>query len=266
MSAITLTPVDPTTAAVVVNSEILYHVFTINGVTRVFYGKGGKSPYQIDVQETASAIAALCPNLIEVTTVIGAEYLFIGSGGTGPGKGIMFIEADGSGSKITFRYVEESTPILIYSSDSPATLAGRINASSPSSPAQLLSKTVDISAAQAATIWTTPVELIEAPAPGYAIVITSVAWEYNFVSTSYDAVIWYIGPQSSYISGFAPYQVPDSLISAVSSTFCQIPLANTIPLQTIFDGERIILFAGGANPTQGDGNFRIHLVYQIVAV
>ena len=128
MAAITLTPVDSSTAAVVVNSEIIYHVFTINGVTRVFYGKGGKSPYQVDVQESAASIAAASPNLIEVTTANGAEYLFIGSGGTGPGKGIMFIEADGSGSKITFRYVEESNPILVYSSDSPSVLAGRINA------------------------------------------------------------------------------------------------------------------------------------------
>jgi hypothetical protein len=129
MAAITLTPVDITTAPVVVNSEILYHVFTINGVTRVFYGKGGKSPYQIDVQESAAAIAAASPNLVEVTTVNGTEYLFIGSGGAGPGLGIMFIEDDGSGgSKITFRYTEESGNTMFYSSDSPSTITSRINA------------------------------------------------------------------------------------------------------------------------------------------
>jgi hypothetical protein len=135
MAAITLTPVDISTAPVVVNAEILYHVFTINGVTRVFYGKGGKIPYQIDVQESAAAIAALCPNLVEVTTVNGTEYLFIGSGGAGPGLGIMFIEDDGSGgSKITFRYTEESGNTMFYSSDSPSVIAGRINAQANPTP------------------------------------------------------------------------------------------------------------------------------------
>ena len=171
MSAITLTPVDPTTAAVVVNSDILYHVFTINGVTRVFFSKGGKSPYQIDVQETASAIAALCPNLVEVTTVNGAEYLFIGSGGAGPGLGIMFIEADGSGSKITFRYTEESGNTLFYSLDSPSVIAGRIN--SPIG-GQILTKQLTLTEAQILTLDSTPVELIESPGPNKIIVIDNI--------------------------------------------------------------------------------------------
>lgn len=128
MAAITLTPVDSTTLPIVVNTDIIYHVFTINGVTRVFFSKGGKSPYQVDVQESAASIAAASPNLVEVTTVNGAEYIFIGSGAAGPGLGIMFIEADGSGSKITFKYNEESGTTTIYSSDSPSVITARINA------------------------------------------------------------------------------------------------------------------------------------------
>lgn len=123
MAAITLTPVDITTAPVVVNSEVLYHVFTINGVTRVLYSKDGRDVYQVDVQESAASIAAAAPNLIEVTTVNGAEYLFVAST-----SGIMFIETDGSGSKILFKYHEEANPINVFSSDSPSVIAGRINA------------------------------------------------------------------------------------------------------------------------------------------
>lgn len=123
MSAVTLTPVDNTTAPVVVNSQVIYHVFTINGVTRVIYSKDGRDVYQVDVQESAASIAAASPNLIEVTTVNGAEYLFVAST-----SGIMFIETDGSGSKILFKYHEEATPINIYSSDSTSVIAARINA------------------------------------------------------------------------------------------------------------------------------------------
>lgn len=136
MAAITLTPVDSTTLPIVVNTDIIYHVFTINGVTRVFFSKGGKSPYQVDVQESAASIAAASPNLIEVTTVNGSEYIFIGSGAAGPGLGIMFIEDDGSGgSKITFKYNEESGTTTIYSSDSPSVITARINAAGTSTVA-----------------------------------------------------------------------------------------------------------------------------------
>jgi len=122
MAAITLTPVDNTTAPVVVNSEVLYHVFTINGVTRVLYSKDGRDVYQVDVQESAASIAAASPNLIEITTVNGAEYLFVAST-----SGIMFIGTDGTGSKILFKYHEEASPINVFSSDSPSVIAGRIN-------------------------------------------------------------------------------------------------------------------------------------------
>ena len=135
MAVIQLTPVDTTTAAVYVNSEIIYHVYTTDIGTRVFYGKSGNIPYQIDVQESASDIGTACPNLISIDTDYGVNYIFVGSGGAGDGKGIMLYNDDGNGgTKILFKYTEESTPIMIYSTDSPATIDDKINGGGPPQP------------------------------------------------------------------------------------------------------------------------------------
>ena len=132
MAVIQLTPVDNTTAAVYVNSEIIYHVYTTDIGTRVFYGKSGNIPYQIDVQESASDIGTACPNLISIDTDYGVNYIFVGSGGAGDGKGIMLYNDDGNGgSKILFKYTEESTPIMIYSTNSPAEIDDKINGGPP---------------------------------------------------------------------------------------------------------------------------------------
>ena len=129
MAAITLTPLDPTTAPVHINTEIIYHVYDLPVGTRVIYGKGGNIPYQVDVVESASTIAGLCNSLVLINTETGINYIFVGTGGTGDGKGIMIIESDGgTGSKILFKYTEENTPFLLMSTDSPSTIAAAINA------------------------------------------------------------------------------------------------------------------------------------------
>lgn len=229
MAAITLTPVDSTTAPVVVNTDIIYHVFTINGVTRVFFSKGGKSPYQVDVQESAASIAAASPNLVEVTTVNGAEYVFVGSGAAGPGLGIMFIDADGSGSKITFKYNEESGTTTIYSSDSPSVIAGRINALSPSpTPSgQFLTQTVSISAAQGSTLNSDPVTLIDAVA-GKSIALVSAMVTANIgVTPHLNACL--IGCTDSVVAANPPFAFIDSFIPGSSPSTFHASLVSIFP-------------------------------------
>lgn len=128
MAAITLTPQDGS-VSVVVNTNIIYRVYSYNGGSKVFYGIGGSSPYEMSVVETPSAIAALCSELILVNTDSGSEYIFAGNSANGDGKGIMMVNTyNVTGSQIFFKYTEEATPIYIYSTDSKATIASRINA------------------------------------------------------------------------------------------------------------------------------------------
>jgi hypothetical protein len=270
MAAITLTPVDISTAPVVVNSDILYHVFTIGGVTRVFFSKGGKSPYQIDVQETAAAIAALCPNLVEVTTVNGAEYLFIGSGGAGPGLGIMFIEADGSGSKITFKYNEESGNTMFYSLDAPSVIAARINALVPLPSTQIITAKKTLTSADVLTLGA-PFELIPAPGAGYAIQLISMSHKYIFGTTPYSTISWHVGPTS--LLSTAPYMslqfklaFPDdpSNTGDINTNYDLYSPAATV--SNMAENDSISIWSQASNPTGGDGSFEITMTYILVAV
>jgi hypothetical protein len=143
MAAITLTPQDGG-ASVVVNTNIIYRVFSYNGGSRVMYGKGGAIPYIMDVTQTPATIVAASAELILVTTTDGSEYLYAGNSANGDGKGIMMINANGSGSIIFFKYTEEAAPIYIYSTDSPSVLAGRINTNLPNTDFVPVSQTVNI--------------------------------------------------------------------------------------------------------------------------
>ena len=127
MAAITLTPQDGG-ASVVVNTNIIYRVFSYNGGSRVMYGKGGANPYIMDVTADPSAIVTSSYGLIEVATSNGTEYLYAGNSANGDGKGIMMGKANGTGSVIFFKYTEEAAPIYIYSTDSPSVIAARMNA------------------------------------------------------------------------------------------------------------------------------------------
>lgn len=272
MAAITLTPVDISTAPVVVNSDIIYHVFTIDGVTRVFFSKGGKSPYQVDVQESAASIAAASPNLVEVTTVNGAEYLFIGSGGAGTGLGIMFIETDTNGSKITFKYHEESGTTTIYSLDAPSVITARINALAPiPSTNPTLTLTIPISNSDCVSAYSSPVPLILSPGPGYAIVITSLFVD-HLCTVDFDNNFWAVGSPSS---GAGQYQWWSSPIGTGSTKFLAPPVSTwqmyagyplAPSLQTIFENEGINFFALTMDSTVGDGSYTLTLNYQIIAV
>jgi hypothetical protein len=127
MAAITLTPQDGS-ASVVVNTNIIYRVFAYNGGSKVMYGIGGAVPYEMTVTQTPAAIAASCNELILVTTSDGAEYIFAGNSANGDGKGVMVVQTwNTTGSLIFFKYTEQSTPTFIYSTDSKATIASRIN-------------------------------------------------------------------------------------------------------------------------------------------
>lgn len=261
MAAITLTPVDITTAPVVVNTDIIYHVFTINGVTRVFYGKGGKSPYQVDVQESAASIAAASSNLVEVTTINGSEYLFIGSGGTGDGKGIMFIETDGSGSKILFKYNEESAPIIVYSSDSSSVIAGRINAltPSPTPSGQILTQTVSVSAAQGSTLNTAPVTLIPG-VPGKSIGLVSVY--FNFVGGLIShANVSVITTPTSVVNASSAFVLNESIYASYGSgSFA--PVYNITGSNWVYSpaaGDPVILYQNADAPT--DCTYEFTLAY-----
>ena len=127
MAAILLTPQDGG-ASVVVNTNIIYRVFSYNGGSRVMYGKGGANPYIMDVTAAPSAIINSSYALVEVATSNGTEYLYAGNSANGDGKGIMMVNTNGTGSIIFFKYTEESAPIYIYSTDSPSVIAGRMNA------------------------------------------------------------------------------------------------------------------------------------------
>lgn len=128
MSAINLT-LQNNGLSFVVNTNIIYRVYSYNGGSKVFYGIGGAIPYEAAVVELPSAIAAACSELILVTTADGAEYIFAGNSANGDGKGVMTVETyNTTGSKIFFKYTEEATPIYIYSTDSKTTIANRINA------------------------------------------------------------------------------------------------------------------------------------------
>jgi len=128
MAAITLTPQDGS-PSIVVNTNIIYRVYSFNGGSKVFYGIGGAWPYEMSVVETPSAIVALCSELILVTTDSGSEYIFAGNSANGDGKGVMMVNTyKVTGSQIFFKYTEEASPIFIYSTDSKATIAARINA------------------------------------------------------------------------------------------------------------------------------------------
>ena len=271
MAAITLTQVDISTAPVVVNSDIIYHVFTIGGVTRVFFSKGGKSPYQIDVQESAASIAALSPNLVEVTTVNGAEYLFIGSGGAGTGLGIMFIETDTNGSKITFKYHEESGTTTIYSSDIPSVITARINALNPiPSTNPTLTLTIPISNSDCISAYSSPVPLIPSPGPGYAIVITSLFVD-HLCTVDFDNALWAVGGPSS---GQGQYSWFNTSLGTGSTKFLAStsgvynigagnPAGGSYPAVTENEG---INFFATADSTVGDGSYTLTLNYQIIAV
>lgn len=260
MAAITLTPVDISTAPVVVNSDIIYHVFTIGGVTRVFFSKGGKSPYQVDVQESAASIAALSPNLVEVTTVNGAEYLFIGSGGAGTGLGIMFIETDTNGSKITFKYHEESGTTTIYSSDSPSVITARINALSAGST--FFNVVIPISSAQALTMASNPITILGPPPLGYVTAITSGIVKYDFVTTAYDPYSWCIGPTT--LAGTV-YQalIFDTTIGNGSSVIANVWPALATTVTTYVVDDEVSLWSA-YDSSQGDGTFTIYLTYQYI--
>lgn len=130
MAAITLTPQDGG-ASVVVNTNIIYRVFSYNGGSRVMYGKGGANPYIMDVTALPSAIVNSSYALVQVDTADGTEYLYAGNSANGDGKGIMMVNANGTGSVIFFKYTEEAAPIYIYSTDSPSVIAGRMNALTP---------------------------------------------------------------------------------------------------------------------------------------
>lgn len=127
MAAITLTPQDGG-ASVVVNTNIIYRVFAYGTGSRVMYGKGGANPYIMDVTQTPAMIIDAALGLVEVTTSSGTEYLYAGNSANGDGKGIMMVNANGTGSIVFFKYTEESAPIYIYSTDSPETIAARMNA------------------------------------------------------------------------------------------------------------------------------------------
>lgn len=130
MAAITLTPQDGG-ASVVVNTNIIYRVFSYNGGSRVMYGNGGANPYIMDVTAAPSAIVNASYSLVEVATADGTEYIYAGNSANGDGKGIMMVNANGTGSVIFFKYTEEAAPIYIYSTDSPSVIAGRMNALTP---------------------------------------------------------------------------------------------------------------------------------------
>lgn len=131
MAAITLTPQDGG-ASVVVNTNIIYRVFSYNGGSRVMYGKGGANPYIMDVTALPSAIVNSSYALVQVDTLVNGvtvtEYLYAGNSANGDGKGIMMVNTNGTGSVIFFKYTEEAAPIYIYSTDSPSVIAGRMNA------------------------------------------------------------------------------------------------------------------------------------------
>jgi hypothetical protein len=152
MAAITLTPQDGG-ASVVVNTNIIYRVFTYpdHGTgSRVMYGIGGAIPYIMDVTQGVSDIINSSQSLVQVDTSDGTEYIYAGNSANGDGKGIMMVNENGTGSIIFFKYTEESAPIYIYSTDSPSTIAARMNALSTYPPQTLaVSETLTASGSHA---------------------------------------------------------------------------------------------------------------------
>jgi hypothetical protein len=92
------------------------------------YGKGGANPYIMDVTAAPSTILNASYALVEVATADGTEYIYAGNTANGDGKGIMMVNANGTGSVIFFKYTEQSAPIYIYSTDSQSVIAARMNA------------------------------------------------------------------------------------------------------------------------------------------
>jgi len=151
MAAITLTPQDGG-ASVVVNTNIIYRVFSYNGGSRVMYGKGGANPYIMDVTADPASIADASLGLIQVDTANGTEYIYAGNSANGDGKGIMMVNENGTGSVIFFKYTEEAAPIYIYSTDSTLVIAARMNALTVFPSAATQSQTITASGALSASI------------------------------------------------------------------------------------------------------------------
>lgn len=174
MAAITLTPQDGG-ASVVVNTNIIYRVFDFNGGSKVMYGIGGAVPYEMAVTQLPAAIAASCNELILVTTANGNEYIFAGNSANGDGKGVMMVQTwNTTGSQIFFKYTEESTPIYIYSSDSKATIAARINTILP------LLGSVDNVTASGALSLSTETSMLDTTAGALALTLADGLYDGQF--------------------------------------------------------------------------------------
>ena len=121
---------------------------------------------------------------------------------------------------------------------------------------------VNVSAAQCATAYSDPVELIASPGPGKAIKMLSVAVKKNSGSTSNYTTLFLIAGYNVFTNpGNIPYGFADVYYSGWFYPLSQAPLSGLY----IFENDPIVLGAF-VDDNSGDGSFEIRIDYQIISV
>tara|TARA_R100001129_G_scaffold127143_2_gene89240 strand:+ start:1426 stop:3312 length:1887 start_codon:yes stop_codon:yes gene_type:complete len=136
------------------------------------------------------------------------------------------------------------------------------------SGARQISVSVDFN--ELGNLATTPKQLIASPGVGKVIEVLSVAFKYTFNTTVYDFTSYlvvcadgFVGNTDAIQSGFK-----ETLINGASDVL--IGNQNGVNLgfggQSIVENTAIVLGTPGIDPTQGDGDLRLNIIYRILNV
>jgi len=122
---------------------------------------------------------------------------------------------------------------------------------------------IDLSAADLATLFSTPVDLVPAPPTGYYI--SPIKWDYRYTYGS--AVYDFTGVLAAFFSTKTSdemfFSLGTSTINANASRSGTLVASSDNSKNSIADTDKLILQALLANPTTGDGTLTIWVTYSI---
>lgn len=197
------------------------------------------------------------------TTITLDSNVVLGNGPTDTIKCIGEINikedlVDSTGSSGLSGYVLQSTGSQVEWVSSLANTSG----------AREISVSVDFN--ELGNLATTPKQLIASPGVGKVIEVLSVAFKYTFNTTVYDFTSYlvvcadgFVGNTDAIQSGFK-----ETLINGASDVLVGNQSGVNLGFggQSIVENTALILGTPGIDPTQGDGDLRLNIIYRILNV
>ena len=118
---------------------------------------------------------------------------------------------------------------------------------------------------------TTPKQLIASPGVGKAIEVLSVAFKYTFNTTVYDFTSYLVVCADGFVGSVQAIQsgIKETYMNAASDILLgnqNATAAFGFGAQELVENTAIILGTPGIDPTQGDGDLRLNIIYRILNV